>query len=236
MVPPKSCKEIKAADSTKPSGLYTIASDDARPFKAFCDMQSLRDGGWTVIMRRVDGSVSFSDKKWGDYKTGFGNIVNGNFWIGLENMNALTTPTRGRIELWIGLKSHFPVFPPRKASDVYKFALYNNFRVGNKDSQYQLTISGYDQSSTAGDSLSSHNGAYFSTPDKDNDGLSMEHEACAKKYKSGWWFHNCHDSNLSGTWRKDGGNGELDGIVWETFMGDKYSLKNVIMAVRSVAA
>ena len=39
-------------------------------------------------MNRYDGSENF-DLPWNDYKDGFGNL-NGEFWLGLDKMHALT--------------------------------------------------------------------------------------------------------------------------------------------------
>ena len=54
---------------------------------AACDMTS--DGGkWTVIQRRINGSVDFY-LNWTDYVNGFGDLE-GEFWYGLENIHCLT--------------------------------------------------------------------------------------------------------------------------------------------------
>ncbi|KAK9404972.1 angiopoietin-4 [Crotalus adamanteus] len=49
------------------SGIYTLQINNlTEPKKAFCDMET-DGGGWTVIQRRVNGSVSFQ-KSWKEYK------------------------------------------------------------------------------------------------------------------------------------------------------------------------
>lgn len=46
--------------------------------KAICQFDST--SGWTVIQRRLDGSVDF-DRDWADYVHGFGDVI-GEYWIG----------------------------------------------------------------------------------------------------------------------------------------------------------
>ena len=53
----------------------------------YCDTDTA-DGGWTVIQRRVDGSLDFN-RPWSDYEKGFGDL-DGEFWYGLTSMNCLT--------------------------------------------------------------------------------------------------------------------------------------------------
>ncbi|XP_057209501.1 angiopoietin-4 [Triplophysa rosa] len=55
------------------SGIYTVVpSLGAMPVEVYCDMDK-DGGGWTVIQRRQDGSVNF-DRRWKEYKEGFGDL------------------------------------------------------------------------------------------------------------------------------------------------------------------
>ena len=63
------------------SGIYNINPDDKQPYQVFCDMDT-KNGGWTFIQRRTDGSVDFF-KNWVNYKLGFGSEEN-EFWLGNE--------------------------------------------------------------------------------------------------------------------------------------------------------
>lgn len=206
--------------------------DNGGEFVVFCDM-SLRGDQWTVIQRRVSDYENF-DRPWACYRNGFGDLT-GDFWLGLEKIRLLTQHSGG-MELYIGFEQHL--------YDATGFAHYKSFKIGTEDEKYKLTVGQFNQSSsegyncTAGDSLSTHSGMKFSTPDQDND---PSKEACATVYKSGWWFNaNCIDSNLNGNYYSLGqlyslqqaNSSPKDGIVWEKPYGDTNSLKSVIMAIR----
>ncbi|XP_035685124.1 fibrinogen-like protein 1 [Branchiostoma floridae] len=76
-----------------------------------------------------------------------------------------------------------------------------------------------------------HDGQRFSTRDRDND-RSGGH--CAEQCSSGWWFNNCHFSNLNGVYHQGGPYNHTfrTGIEWYHWKGKSYSLKGVEMKVR----
>ena len=224
-MPAPNCKEIYDAGQTT-SGLYRINPAGIEgEFTVFCDM-SLRDGGWTVIERRIDDEESF-DKNWNAYKNGFGKF-NGNFWLGLQKIKDIVDYDSATYELYIGMESFHP-------TDTVSYSLYNSFGLGTEAEKYSLSIGSLDGVSTAGNSLEIHDGEKFSTPDQDND--SNLSNNCALDFSAGWWYNNCHDSHLTGMWYAGGAlpvPSFPDGIIWETWRGDMESLKTVVMAVRPV--
>ena len=177
--PAVSCKEIKDCNSTSPSGKYWLKTTTI-PVEVYCDMET-DGGGWTVLMRRQDGSVGFYCN-WTDYKNGFGNLE-GELWIGLDNMHLLTNLSGVTAQLWVDLADW---------EGNTAFAKYDQFSVGDEASDYTLSVSGYQSASTAGDSLTYHNGQRFSTPDRENDATGSH---CAVLYHGPWWHRDCYSNN-----------------------------------------
>ena len=209
------CEEILESGYTK-SGLYKITAGGDTDFTVFCDM-NLLGGGWTVIQRRVSGSVAF-DRKWRLYQNGFGDFTS-NFWLGLNKIKRITDMKT--YELYVGLE------------DIYggtAWALYGSFSLGSEANHYKLQLSDYYADSTAGDSLSDHSGQSFSTVDRDNDLSASVH--CSETYRGGWWYKDCHDSNLNGVWYDKASNGE-DGILWNSWRPQASLLKSVL-AIRAL--
>ena len=221
--PAVSCKEIYECNPTAPSGKYWLNTSTA-PVQVFCDMET-DGGGWTVLMRRQDGSVDFY-RNWADYKRGFGNLE-GEHWLGLDNMHLLThqssDPPQLRVDLadWEGNTA---------------FAKYDQFSVGDEDSDYTLSVSGYQNASTAGNSLTSRDsGQRFSTPDRDNDmATTFADGHCAVYFHGPWWHRDCYHSLLTGKYFTSGGTRSSPpyGIIWSSWKGFEYSLRSADMKIR----
>ena len=224
-VPQPNCKEIYDKDGLRKSGLYRInLKDDKGEFTVFCDM-NLQGGGWTIIQRRVNNVTDFNRNR-DAYNIGFGDF-NGSFWLGLEKIKRLTDYKSQTFELYLGFESFLS-----GAGQDLSWAKYGSFGLGTSTADYALSISQFDNNSPASDSLTSHNGEKFSTPDDDNDSHNTKH--CAEDLKSGWWYHSCHDSHLNGVYHWNGVHptSDYDGIIWESWLGNSDTLKTVVMAVR----
>ncbi|XP_048769025.2 fibrinogen C domain-containing protein 1-A-like [Ostrea edulis] len=201
-------------DTKGRDGVYTIQLKYGLHKQVYCDMTT-EGGGWTVIQRRVDGTVDFY-RPWYDYKAGFGTPT-GNVWLGNDVIYELTNRTNQ--ELRIDVEAF---------SGETGFAKYSNFSIGNEADKYKLNVTGF--SGTAGDSLiNAHNGMYFSTKDRENDIHTSAN--CAKEYKGGWWYSNCHDSNLNGPYLS---SPEINSvaIVWQYFHNKDEALKATKMMIR----
>ena len=98
-----------------------------------------------MIQRRLpNGTVDFV-RNLADYENGFGDL-NGEFWYGLRNIQALTT--QKEVELRIDMA---------RESDDFEFHwTYQTFRVAGASDEYQLTI-GEAEGSYGTDAMAYHN-------------------------------------------------------------------------------
>ncbi|KAI5091235.1 microfibril-associated glycoprotein 4 [Silurus meridionalis] len=220
---PTDCSDVYASGQ-KVSGVYTIYPTADTPVQVYCDMGCLgskaEDGFWTVIQRRMDGSVNFY-RPWEHYKKGFGDKY-GEYWLGLENIYQLTH--KRKYELKVDLQDF---------DGATAFARYSSFSIDSEAEGYKLHVSGFINGS-AGDSLALHNGQKFSTFDKDQD--SNANGNCAKSYLGAFWYNNCHQANPNGIylWGRDGTLFAI-GDVWYTWKTYDYGLKSIAMKIRPVA-
>ena len=163
----------------------------------------MKNGGWTVFQRRRDGSEDFY-RNWADYVTGFGNLKR-EFWLGLDHIHCLTSAAP-RTELRIDLADFF---------GNYKYVHYGFFNVNGPTTNYTLDVADYRTTSSAGEDLIYHNGAQFSTKDRDNDQRSSG--SVASISQGAWWYKHWLDSNLNGRYRY----GTSDwGTMWWRSLGE----------------
>ncbi|XP_062602921.1 angiopoietin-4-like, partial [Saccostrea cucullata] len=127
----KDCSSILKKNSGRKGkdGVYTINLAGNRKKKVYCDMTT-KGGGWTAIQRRQDGSTDFY-RTWSEYKQGLGDPSK-NYWIGNDAIYELTKNKDQ--ELRVDLQ---------RFNGDKKYAQYSTFNVGNEDSKYKLTVSGY---------------------------------------------------------------------------------------------
>ena len=193
---------------------------------------STMGGGWTVILKRreiLQGKPVDFSRSWNEYAIGFGEF-NKEYMMGLNHLHQLTNSNN--FELFIGMQNHGKVVFKTTECDVYKYSRYSKFSIGSLKQNYALRIGDYDTSSTAGDSLTTHNNVQFSTIDRDNDGSKAVH--CAETHSGGWWYNACRDAHLTGINFKSGSHISNEGIEWSSWNKD-YSLQSVIMAIRPLS-
>ncbi|EDW00524.1 fibrinogen C domain-containing protein 1 [Drosophila grimshawi] len=187
-------------------------------FFVVCD-QKTHGGGWIVVAHRVDGSEDFN-RKWADYKIGFGPLTN-EFFIGLERLYQICT--NEVCELLVEMENR---------NQDRRYALYDRFGIGSESEQYRLNVLGKYQGD-ATDALREHVGKKFSTQDKDND---ESDDNCAAAQSAAFWYGSvCTLSNPFGMYQRllerdvDG----FKGILWKGFFsGPKGSMKLMRFLVR----
>ncbi|KAJ8033904.1 Angiopoietin-related protein 7 [Holothuria leucospilota] len=117
---PRDCKEARdQCSSNDQSGVYTVKPDGyPEPFEVYCN-NDISSGGWTVIQRRIDGTLTFQ-RNWEDYASGFG-FLSGEFWIGNGKLSYLTNQAvyELRIDITLSNGSSF-------------FVKYNSFRTSDE--------------------------------------------------------------------------------------------------------
>ncbi|KAK3530590.1 hypothetical protein QTP86_028841 [Hemibagrus guttatus] len=211
-------------NTTVPSGVYTIyPAGSNEPVTVYCDMGCLDNGGhqdekWTVIQRRINGSVSFY-RPWAQYKEGFGDPA-GEYWLGLENMYIMTNTEKYQ------LRVDMEDFEKGSA-----YAQYTTFTVNQESTNYMLNIGGYINGG-AGDSLSFVNGRGFSTYDRDPTGNCAETNDGGFWYYGYWYWNQCHLANPNGLYKYKNVGTPYTGIMWQTWKGYYYSMKTIVMKIR----
>ncbi|XP_039942964.1 angiopoietin-related protein 4 [Hirundo rustica] len=215
---PEGCHQLFLAGQQS-SGVFQVQPAGSQPFKVYCDMTT--EGGWTVIQRRMDGSVDF-DQLWDAYKNGFGDL-RGDFWLGLEKMHHLVQ--EGKYNLLIELEDW------EGNSQVVQFV----FSLGGESTAYTLNLLG-PLSGELENAIGEFRQLPFSTRDRDHD-LKADTN-CAKHLSGGWWFSTCGHANLNGKYFRSiprQRHERKQGIFWKTWKGRYYPLKSTIMKIQPAA-
>ncbi|XP_073823686.1 uncharacterized protein [Musca autumnalis] len=172
---------------------------------------------WTTILRRQDASVNF-DRRWNEYKNGFGN-PDGSFFIGLEMLHRLTT---------MGVTQELLVVLVDYENET-RYARYDSFRIDSEEEKYAITELG-SYTGDAGNGMSWHKNRKFSTIDQDNNAGSIRD--CPNTFKGGWWFHDpCYSGHLHGPYRSKQDSNTW-GVSWDPWRKWNVSLKYAAMMIR----
>uniref|UniRef100_A0A8C0G6N4 Angiopoietin like 4 n=1 Tax=Chelonoidis abingdonii TaxID=106734 RepID=A0A8C0G6N4_CHEAB len=208
------CQQLFLAGE-RSSGVFQIQPLGSQPFKVYCDMTA---GGWTVIQRRLDGSVDF-DQLWEAYRNGFGDLSS-DFWLGLEKIYHIVQ--EGRYNLSIELQDW------EGNSQLIQFL----FSLGGENTAYTLSLLG-PVSGELENALGDFRQLPFSTRDQDNDFKADTN--CAKHLSGGWWFSTCGHANLNGKYFHSiprQRHERKQGIFWKTWKGRYYPLKSTTLKIR----
>ena len=124
----RSCNELFKAGYIL-SGIYRVDPLDGQGgFGVYCDQGN--GGGWTVILRRYDGFLSF-DRGWNAYVDGLGDLT-GEFWAGLTKMRRLTGD--GTFTMRFDLES---------PDGEKKYAEYSGSKLGALNTKFRITVGSY---------------------------------------------------------------------------------------------
>jgi ficolin len=218
------CSAIYANEKAKghqaKSGVYTISPKEGESFEVYCDMTT-DGGGWTVIQRRGDYKPYQSFyQNWAMYKEGFGDVKR-DYWLGNDKISILTNQDA------YNLRFDLEDFGGQK-----RFAEYSGFRVAGEPDKYRMTFDSF-LNGDAGDSFTFQKDMPFSTKDQNNHPSKTYGGNCADHFKGGWWYSDCHESNLNGLYlRGDHPKQFAQGINWKSFRGYYHSMKKASMKIR----
>ncbi|KAK3088826.1 hypothetical protein FSP39_024242, partial [Pinctada imbricata] len=184
------------------------------PITIVCDLDLLNpvtNKTRNYVQKHHQLGVTFN-RLWDDYKNGFGDLSQNEYWIGNEAIHKLTSsfPSSTLViemasENWLGIWQQ----------------TYEGFRVGDEASEYLMTYtstSPYPGNSGMGDSLIQVNNTMFCTADHNNN--IDPNVNCGTVRQSGFWLcdpgNKCGHGNPNGQLMKTG-NGEILYVYHEVF-------------------
>ncbi|XP_068151481.1 angiopoietin-related protein 4-like [Drosophila tropicalis] len=195
------------------TGIKLLHLPGGEPFYAPCESRLKQGFGWTVIQRRLDGSVNFY-RDWNDYRKGFGDL-SGEFFIGLDKLHRMTSNE----------PHEFLIYYQRFTNDISRYYRFDTFLIGNETEEYLLKEIGNPACESYCDNPMIRNvGMKFTTYDRDNDNFFWQN--CAKECKGAWWFDSCSGSkpftHLNGRYEDTITNRNVRGIFFKDFQPLKY--------------
>ncbi|KAI5091243.1 microfibril-associated glycoprotein 4-like [Silurus meridionalis] len=125
------------------------------------------------------------------------------------------------------------VIQRRIDGNVSFYQSWNDYRDGFGDASGEYWL---------GDSLSYVNGRPFATFDKDQTGYCADTNGGGFWYSYYYWYYYyyyynygyCHIANPNGLYKSKNVNAMNTGIIWQTWKGNYYSLKSIVMKVRRI--
>ncbi|ESO12578.1 hypothetical protein HELRODRAFT_159138 [Helobdella robusta] len=148
--------------------------------------------GWLVIHQANVSSVESFKKSWDQYKYGFGNLNEGNYWLGNDYVSQMT---------WMMPNVTWRLHVSVQASANKKFysTEYWRFRIKSEKELYAIELAG-NVPRDAGDAFNNvtyptwiTNFRPFLTFDRKNDACFN----CTCAGLSGWWYNVCGVSSLT---------------------------------------
>ncbi|KAG0713030.1 Fibrinogen-like protein 1 [Chionoecetes opilio] len=127
-----------------------------------------------------------SIRSWVEYRQGFGQAGEGEWWYGLAPLHSLTYRQPFQVEF---------ILHDLERGTFH--AAYSTFRVESEGSNYRLLASGFSGNVSYDALASMHHGEPFSTYDKDLD--AWDEGNCAANNGGGWWYKQCHRATLTAT-------------------------------------
>lgn len=161
------------------SSVHSVTLSNNYTFEALVlDTSDIVCTGWTIIQQRIHGGMDFN-RSWEEYKNGFGDFWDGDFFLGLEKVHRLTTEQPH--ELYIQM---------RKFDGTTLMARFEAFAISDENDGFRLSTLGAFSGNIT-DELSYNRYVQFSTYDRDNDQDFNRINHCTQKHHGGWWYNNC---------------------------------------------
>ena len=126
----------------------------------------------TLVMTHQAGNDHFEIATWDDFKSGFFDEQDDEFYIGNDALHYLSANgVTLRIDMW-------------STDGSYIAAEYSDVAVASESDDYVLTLGAYERgTATAGGLVTYHSGSPFSTQDDNNSGSN-----CTLEHPSAWWY------------------------------------------------